>query len=53
MVRIVIDIQEDDDVYVCKEAVAQALAEIRDSRSKFRALVNPQTRNNSAIIEEV
>ena len=25
MLRIVIDIQEDDDVYVCKEAVAQAL----------------------------
>ena len=36
-----------------EEAVAEALSEIRDSRSKFRALVNPQARNNSAIIEDV
>ena len=28
MLRIVIDIQEDDDVHVCKEAVAQALEEL-------------------------
>ena len=28
MVRIVIDIQEDDDVYITKEAVAQALEEL-------------------------
>ena len=43
----------DDSLRTTEEAVAQALAEIRDSRSKFRALVNPQTRNNSAIIEDV
>lgn len=43
----------DDSLRTTEEAVAQALAEIRDSLSKFRALVNPQTRNNSAIIEDV
>ena len=43
----------DDSLRTTEEAVAQALAEIRDSRSKFRALVNPQARNNSAIIEDV
>ena len=31
----------------------EAVAEIRNSRSKFRALVNPQAKNNSAIIEDV
>ena len=36
-----------------EEAVAEALSEIRNSRSKFRALVNPQAKNNSAIIEDV
>ena len=40
----------DDSLRTTEEAVAQALAEIRDSRSKFRALVNPQARNKSAII---
>ena len=43
----------DDSLRRTEEAVALALAEIRDSRSKFRALVNPQARNNSAIIEDV
>ena len=43
----------DDSLRTTEEAVAQALAEIRDSRSKFRALVNPQAKNNSAIIEDV
>lgn len=43
----------DDSLRRTEEAVAEALAEIRDSRSKFRALVNPQARNNSAIIEDV
>ena len=43
----------DDSLRTTEEAVAQALAEIRDSRSKFRALVNPQARTNSAIIEDV
>ena len=39
-----------------EEAVAESLAEIRESRSKFRALVNPQQRqasNSSPIIEDV
>lgn len=46
----------DDSLRRTEEAVAEALSEIRDSRSKFRALVNPQTRgnaNNTAIIEDV
>ena len=44
----------DDSLRRTEEAVAEALSEIRDSRSKFRALVNPQAaRNNSAIIEDV
>lgn len=43
----------DDALRTTEEAVAQALAEIRDSRAKFRALVNPQVKTNSAIIEDV
>ena len=41
----------DDSLRRTEEAVAEALSEIRNSRSKFRALVNPQAKNNSAIIE--
>ena len=44
----------DDSIRQTEEAIAEALAQVRDSRSKFRALVNPQAaRNNSAIIEDV
>ncbi len=44
----------DDSLRRTEEAVAEALADIRDSRSKFRALVNPQAaKTNSAIIEDV
>ncbi len=46
----------DDSLRRTEEAVAESLAEIRDSRSKFRALVNPQQRpssNPSPIIEDV
>ena len=43
----------DDALRTTEEAVAQALSEIRDSRAKFRALVNPQAKTNSAIIEDV
>ena len=44
----------DDSLRRTEEAVAEALSEIRDSRSKFRALVNPQAaKTNSAIIEDV
>ncbi len=43
----------DESLRQTEEAVAQALGEVRDSRSKFRALVSPQTRNTSAIIEDV
>lgn len=45
----------DDSLRRTEEAVAEALAGIRDSRSKFRALVSPQSapRANSAIIEDV
>ena len=46
----------DDSLRRTEEAVAESLAEIRESRSKFRALVNPQQRqasNYSPIIEDV
>lgn len=43
----------DDALRTTEEAVAQSLAEIRDSRARFRALVNPQVKNNTAIIEDV
>ena len=43
----------DESLRRTEEAVSQALGEVRDSRSKFRALVNPQARNTSAIIEDV
>ena len=43
----------DDSLRRTEEAVAEALSEIRNSRSKFRALFNPQAKNNSAIIEDV
>ena len=43
----------DDSLRRTEEAVAEALSEIRNSRSKFRALLTPQANNNSAIIEDV
>ena len=46
----------DDSLRRTEEAVAESLAEIRESRSKFRALVNPQQRqasNSSPIIEDI
>ena len=36
-----------------EDAIAQALSEIRESRGKFRALVNPQQAKPSPIIEDV
>ena len=43
----------DDSMKRTEEAIAQALGEIRESRSKFRALVNPQQAKPSPIIEDV
>ncbi len=43
----------DDALRRTEEAVAEALSQVRDSRGKFRALVNPQTRASSPIIEDV
>lgn len=43
----------DDAMRRTEEAIAEALGEIRESRSKFNALVNPQARADSAIIEDV
>ena len=43
----------DDSMKRTEEAIAQALSEIRESRSKFRALVNPQQAKPSPIIEDV
>ena len=43
----------DDSMKRTEDAIAQALGEIRESRSKFRALVNPQAAKQSPIIEDV
>ena len=43
----------DDALRRTEEAVAEALSQVRDSRGKFRALVNPQARAASPIIEDV
>lgn len=43
----------DDALRRTEEAVAEALSQVRDSRGKFRALVNPQARASSPIIEDV
>ena len=43
----------DDSMKRTEDAIAQALSEIRESRSKFRALVNPQQAKPSPIIEDV
>lgn len=43
----------DDNLRRTEEEIANALAEVRESRSRFRALVNPQAKASSPIIEEV
>ena len=43
----------DDAMKRTEDAIAQALSEVRESRSKFRALVNPQQAKPSPIIEDV
>lgn len=48
----------DDSLRRTEEAVAEALSQIRDSRSKFRAITTPQTRTaptqtESPIIEDI
>lgn len=48
----------DDSLRRTEEAVAEALSQIRDSRSKFRAITTPQTRTTptqteSPIIEDI
>lgn len=43
----------DDSLKRTEEAIAEALGELRESRSKFRRLVNPQERTSSPIIEDV
>lgn len=43
----------DDAMRRSEESIAEALRQIRESRSKFRALVNPQGRADSPIIENV
>lgn len=43
----------DDHLRRTEEEIANALAEVRESRAKFRALVNPQAKASSPIIEEV
>lgn len=43
----------DNSLREAEESIAQALAEIRDTRSKFRAIPAAQPRNNPVIIEEI
>ena len=43
----------DDSMKRTEDAIAQALSEIRESRTKFRALVNTQQAKPSPIIEDV
>ena len=43
----------DDAMKRTEDAIAQALSEIRESRTKFRALVNPQAAKPSPIIEDI
>lgn len=43
----------DDALRRTEEAITSALGEIRDSRSKFRGLTNPQTKKASPIIEDI
>lgn len=43
----------DDAMRRTEDSIAEALSEIKESRAKFRALVNPQAKMASPIIEEV
>ena len=43
----------DDAMKRTEDAISQSLSEIRESRSKFRTLVNPQAAKPSPIIEDV
>ncbi|MGM9639966.1 MAG: hypothetical protein ACI3V3_01205 [Faecousia sp.] len=43
----------DDSLKHTEEAIAEALGEIRETRSRFRKLANPQERSASPIIEDV
>ena len=43
----------DDAMKRTEDAIAQSLGEIRESRTKFRALVNPQAAKPSPIIEDI
>lgn len=43
----------DDAMKQTEEAIAQSLSEMRETRNKFRSLVNPQAAKPSPIIEDV
>ena len=43
----------DDAMKRTEDSIAQSLSDLRESRAKFRALVNPQAANPSPIIEDV
>lgn len=43
----------DDALRRTEEAITEALGEVKDSRSKFRALTNPQAKPVSPIIEDI
>lgn len=43
----------DDSLKRTEDTLAEALAQVRDSRSKFRSMTNPQAKAPSPIIEDV
>ena len=43
----------DDAMKRTEDSIAQSLSDLRESRAKFRALVNPQAAKPSPIIEDV
>ena len=43
----------DDALKNTERAISDALNDIRESRSKFRALVSPQSKADSPIIEDI
>jgi hypothetical protein len=43
----------DDALKRTEESISAALSEVRESRSKFNALTNPQAKAASPIIEDV
>ena len=43
----------DDALKRTEDSISEALAKVKDSRSKFNALTNPQEKKPSPIIEDI